>query len=186
MNRRRFFQTAAAASAFGLQTNASPREIGTRPNGGRKPFETEIADPKAPWYFRDACVDVFARLEELDPGDPGQLSGCSLRILDFDRLTAETDAIQRDGTRFSHCIGFVDAEEFAPMCLADRTVSLEIALRELGSRAYSGVWLTLTPGDEPTLTAHTPHHTFGILRGRHLKLFLGCLRTRFQMAELRG
>ena len=106
MNRRLFLRTAAAlpaAAALSANVTASPQ---AQSHGAMKPVEVDIIDPASAEYLRDESVDVFARLEELDPGDLGQLSGCSLRILASGPLTAEVDALQRNGDRLSHCLGY--------------------------------------------------------------------------------
>jgi len=157
------------------------------PAEAQRPVEVDLDSRSADEYLQDGRVDLVSRLEEVDPADPGILSGASLRIMDIGpqtRLTAEIDAIQRDGTRLSHCIGTSD--DPAPLIENDLTSSAEkpvqLWLRELEYRprtgVYSGATIQLFGGEAPELLVCVGPHAVGVLRGRSLTAFLDSLNFR--------
>jgi hypothetical protein len=175
MNRRSFIEAAAVSTMAVLQTGARPRVT-------RKPVEVDIIDPVATEYLRDESVDVFARLEEADPADPGQLSGCSLRIMNCGsvQLRVDIDANQRDGSRHSHCLGEVDDRDLSSIADADLANEAD----SFSIPAFpAGVFLVLAAGAEPEMSVCIRAHCLGVLRGRALAAFLGCLRTRCELAQ---
>ena len=87
MNRKSSLRTAAASSAAVLETSASANSQNMNAPehtkslvASQKPVEVCLADPGAAVYWEDPRVEVFVRLEEMFPGDPGELSGAVLRI----------------------------------------------------------------------------------------------------------
>ncbi|MBZ5584243.1 MAG: hypothetical protein LAQ30_18920 [Acidobacteriia bacterium] len=195
MNRRSFFQAAAASTAAVLASGASadshimnaPGQAESSP-AVQNPLEVNIADPGAPRCWRDRATDVFVQLEELHPGDPGQLSGTVLRIMEAGRyasLQAEIGDVQQPyGGRATHCLGYLGAGELAQ--LADDAESGEALftrpLRELYPcvlpNALSGARLIFVGGDRPEMQLCFGAHCLGVVRGQLLKTFLRCARMR--------
>jgi hypothetical protein len=185
---------AAASPATVLQTSAganaqitnAPEHTGSSP-AIRKPVEVDLADSKAEAYRRDSTVSLFVRLEELDPGDPGQLSGVLLRIVpgcEFPVLNVEIG----DSVRWpAHCLGYLEDREltqFANEALAGKVT--RAWLRELYGEGrpdvFSGMALTFNGTSEPAApqirVQFASGHCLGVLRGELVATFLQCVRDR--------
>jgi hypothetical protein len=198
MNRRALFTLAALPSVAALQSKARAHSLQTdaaRPaarqaaHGASMPVEVDLDDPSAAEFFRNPPTDLYVRLEELDPGDPGQLSGAVLRIMSGGKyviFNAEIgEALQRDGSRITHCLGTLHYEELASLAAADPSDCSDsevVPLRELYSwadrGAFSGADLILFAGEDPELQLRFGAHCLGVLRGEPLAKFLACLRMR--------
>jgi len=137
-------------------------------------------------------MDAFVHLEEAEPGDPGQLSGASLYLLD-DTVSVELDAKQRDGSQLTHCLGYVEYPDLdlqawpvlpeiaEPAANSDFSTTSEsvfwIPLREFygDTHGFSGARLEISRGELRVLSGS---HIFGVLRGRPLADFVECVRSR--------
>jgi hypothetical protein len=191
--RRAFFLQAAAVStlpAFSGVARAA-RSAGAIPALHARPVEVDVADAGAAGYFAVRSIDAYARLEAADPGDPGELSGCTIRIFetrDGACVSAEMDAIQRDGaTRLSHCLGCID-DSGELLSLIESEASgdvVRLPLRELepGPARLNGVRIELDGGGNTgELRVCCGSHVFGVLRGSALAAFLNCLQVRCAQA----
>lgn len=74
-------------------------------------LEIDVADPRyadpAFWLDRtpDISPEIYVRLQELHPGDPGELSGAELRFLDYAHYSVICAYM---GT---HCVGYLDSAD---------------------------------------------------------------------------
>ena len=100
-------------------------------------------------------------------------------------LSAEMDAIQRDGSMLTHCIGIARFEDVTPLLEVDTTSVTSFAslrLREFEFDEYceqpSGARLEFIGGDDAKLSVFFGYHIFGILPEPSLSAFLNCLRLR--------
>ncbi len=131
-------------------------------------------------------VDVFVRMEEQFPGDPGQLSGTCLRVLDHGEcatLNVEVDALQRNRRMGSHCLGWLNANEVAFLASAPDCASLSFDLRELYDREqdediFNGLSLSMRGGSDARMRVRFGRHSFGVLTGKLLADFLEVVRQR--------
>ena len=133
MNRRSFFQAAALSTAPALQSRWQVNP--SLPPVSKAPIEVDLADPDAARHIGNPETDFFVLLEEMY-GDPGQLSGTSLRIMGsgkFTTLNAEVASAQRDGSYLSHCYGYLNAVDLGRVGAdpADVANGAVIRLREL-------------------------------------------------------
>ena len=167
------------------------RETSLLPPVHQCPFQVDLADPDAARHIGDSVMNLFVRLEERFPADPGELSGVSLRILESGKCTvldAENAAPQRDGLQGTHVLGYLTGAELAYVGAAnpknDNDTFL-IRLRESHPRisfdSYSGVILALNAGKNPELSVYFDSHCLGVLRGRLVAMFLKCVRQRCEM-----
>ena len=191
--RRAFFLQAAAVStlpAFSGVARAA-RSAGAIPALHARPVEVDVADAGAAGYFAVRSIDAYARLEAADPGDPGELSGCTIRIFEIRGgacVSAEMDAIQRDdATRLSHCLGCIDSAELLSL-IEDETggETVRLPLRELEPTParLNGVRIEVDGGGNATeLRVCCGSHVFGVLRGSALAAFLNCLQARCAQAR---
>jgi hypothetical protein len=195
MNRQSSLRTAAASTSAVLETNASansqimnaPEQTGSSP-AIKKPIELDLASPSAPPYWGDRAVELFTWLEELHPGDPGQVSGVTLRIAESGRyahMRADIgDASQLyNGLPIYHGLGNLDADGVARFAEeATAGAGFVMALREpycnVNQDALSGATLVFFGGDEPEIRLYFGAHCLGIVRGRLLDAFLECARLR--------
>jgi hypothetical protein len=207
MNRKSSLRTAAASAAAVLETNATkdlfergrrivmeassqhmnaPEHAGSSP-AIKKPVEVDLASPSAAAYWSDPTVELFARLEELYPGDPGQLSGVDLRIAQsgpYAWLAAQIGAgTQPDGAPAIHCFGHLKADEVARFAEeafmgAGFVTSLHELYPYVRPDAFSGAALIFFGGDEPKIQLCFGAHCLGVLRGPLLTAFLECARLR--------
>ncbi len=189
LNRRTFIQAAALLPAVASQTrgmvSASHSPVLSHP------LEVDLAEPGAARHIGNSATEVYVRLEELYPGDPGQLSGASLRIMDsgkFTALNAECSSLQRDGSQLAHAYGCLSAEDLVCVGAADPTdAGAGFFLRFLETfprirpERYSGASLILVAGGEPELRVCFGNHCLGVLRGQLLTTFLACVRQRCEM-----
>ncbi len=179
INRRNFLWSAAAAPAV-LKTNAT---AGVKTPFASKPVEADLVHPDSKQHLHDPSVDLFVRLEEEDAGDPGQLSGAALRILDTGSsmyVVAETAAPQRDGSMHSHCWGALDAQAAAVLITPPADgVSTIVPLRDPAER-FTGAWIEISAEEERELRLLLPTHVFGVLRGPGVVVFLRALETRLE------
>jgi len=201
MNRRGFFQAAALSTAAVLQGQGrTPSARGPLPGPGRSPSETEcaapieadLAEPEAIKWVERSATSLFVRLEELDPGDPGQLSGAALHIIDSAQWTyvdAEIgNTAQPYGGETTHCVGYLKGEDLHRLALADPSDfrdRFSVALRELycGSVGFSGATLILFAGEAPELRLCFGTHCLGVLRGDLLGRFFDSLRRRCALEQ---
>lgn len=175
MNRRSFLRTAtlstAAVTTLCGQINSTPVNpiaIPTHP-----PFDADIADPSAKAQGANHSVDLFARMEERHPADPGELSGAVLRIMGAGEWIAVCatigDVMQSDGCRAGHLMGWLDAATTARMASIDpTTIDEEVSFllsNPIDQADCYGVWLTLVAGENPELRLDLSNHCFGVLRG---------------------
>jgi hypothetical protein len=195
MNRRSFFRAAAAVSTVAvLETSAganaqlmnAPEQAESSP-AIQKPVEVNLADSGTAVWRHDPAIDLFVRLEELYPGDPGQLSGAVLRIMADGRcayLQAEIGDVQQPyGGRTTHCLGYVGAGEMAQLADdAESGAAFIRPLRELypyaAPNAFSGAKLIFFGGEKPEIQLCFGAHCLGVLRGQLLATFLRCARMR--------
>jgi hypothetical protein len=195
MNRKSSLRAAAASTAAVLENSAdansqimnAPEHAGTSPVT-RKPVEVNLADPGAADYRGDGAVDLYVQLEELYPGDPGQLSGVTLRIAESGRCAAIQAHIGdgsswHNGIPMIHCLGYLDAGDVAQF--AEEATAGEgfvMPLREIypcaRPGAFSGATLIFFGGDEPKIQLCFGAHCLGVLQGELLTAFLGCARVR--------
>ena len=181
MNRRTFLQ-AAASTVAALQCKAQIGRFQTSEPAEPTPVEVDLADPSSRRWRENPAVDAYVRLEELYPGDPGQLSGTSLRITESGKsawLRAEF------GT---HCLGFLDAgkvADFVSTVQADSRQELRTFLFELypeiEPRRWSGSSLLFMGGDDPEIRlccGFGAAHCLGVVRGANLGALLECARVR--------
>jgi len=194
MNRQSSLRTGAASTAAVLEHSAGANsQIVNAPKHTKslmvdqKPVEVNLADPGVAAYWEDPRVEVFVRLEELYPGDPGQLSGAALRISESGpsvQLRAEIgDILQPDGGRGLHCLGYLTAEEVEDFARnVHRGGAFMVSLRELypsvGPDAFSGAELIFCGKHEPEIRLRFGPHCLGVLRGGLLDVFLRCARVR--------
>jgi hypothetical protein len=156
-----------------------------------RPVEVDLGSPEAARHISYAGTDLFVRLEELFPGDPGELSGAELRIHESGEYTIVSAlgcAIQRDGFVGCHSYGFLDGPDLAFVGAsdpADSSAAFCLRLRELYPEirpdAYSGANLTLFSGERPELRVSFGSHCVGVLRGELLGTFLACVHQRCAM-----
>jgi hypothetical protein len=129
---------------------------------------------------------MCAWLEELRPGDPGELSGCALFLNEGGKdtyLTAEIGHTpQRKGSPLCHCLGYLDTAEFQVLVeRADGGERFTLALwdREWGKPPYySGATLIFFGGEKPEMQLCFGSHCLGVLRGRTLTALLECAHLR--------
>jgi hypothetical protein len=194
LNRRLFLRTAAASTAavLGTSTSANAQTVNAPVQAGsspaiKKPVEVDLADSRAAAYRGDGDTDLFVRLEELYPGDPGQLSGAVLRVAQAGRYTflqAHTaPAPQPYGGHTTHCLGYMRAEDIQRFLVETGTRAKTMAnLRELENDdaplGLSGARFFFFGGDEPEMRLCFGAHCLGVLRGRLLTALLDCARIR--------
>jgi hypothetical protein len=195
MKQKSSLRTAAASTAAVLETSASANsQIMNAPEHTesspiiRKPIEVNLADPGAADYRGDGAVELFAQLEELYPGDPGQRSGVVLRISEYGPhvwLVAEIGNVQQsyDDGPSTHCLGFLRGEEVGQFAEEATTgAGFVTSLRELYHHAHpdalSGATLIFFGRDEPEIQLCFGAHCLGVLRGRLLTALLESARTR--------
>jgi hypothetical protein len=192
MKRESSLRTAAAPTAAVLETKTgansqimkAPEPSGSSP-AIKKPVEVDLGAPGAAVYWEDPRVELFVRLEELYPGDPGQLSGAALRISESGpcaELRAETGDIP-DGSRGLHCLGYLTAEEVEDFARKfHRGGAFMVSLREpyphATPDAFSGAELTFAGDLQPEIRLGFGRHCLGVLREPLLSVFLRCARVR--------
>jgi hypothetical protein len=184
MNRRSFFQAAAAMSIVApLHGSPASPAIASRPHPALA--EVDIADHDAMTQGAGRNTQIFARLQEMNPADQGELSGAVLRILDGGNdigLNAELgDTIQRGGYRTHHLLGWLDADD--TIRIASRNPDTEeedfsVCFHDSQDQAYSRTWLSFCAGKAPELRLEIAGHCLGVLRGKLLVRFFDCLRMR--------
>ena len=187
MNRRSFFTAVAAAASANSPAMNMPEHTESS-STTRKPVEVDLADPDSAAYRRDESVDLFVRLEELYPGDPGQLSGAVLRIMGSDRdarLVAEIgDVLQPYGGTAPHCLGYLDVPDLRQLAVEGANERGFVDLWELypemrsGTFWLSGATLNFSGGNVPDIQLCFGEHCLGVLRGKLLTAFLECARIR--------
>lgn len=184
MKRRKFIQAAAALSTVTASQSKGRMNL-SRP-AVRTPVEVDLADPDAARYFGKSGIELYVRLEEMYPGDAGQLSGATLRIMHSGKdtvLNAEGAAPQRDGSQITHVYGYLDGEELAYAGEANPErhnflIRLCELYPEIRPKVYSGATLMLFAGANPRLEVCFGGHFLGVLRGRLVTTFLSCVHQR--------
>jgi len=178
--RRPFLQAAALLTATASQS--SGRVNTTAPNVAVN--EIDIGDPANTDIQCQIPEDAYVQLFELNPPDPGMLSGARLHILNRGR---ETGVIVDIGTQF---LGFV---EYAGIMRFFAAVEERVEWAETGMELIeklpalmggpetelygNGGWITLIP-DQHELRLTFSRHCFGFLKGRLADKFIRCLRHR--------
>jgi len=165
----------------------STAAAGISPRGeGDRPFSADIADPCYARRLADSNTDLFVRMEELDPADPGELSGAELRVHESGQDTQVTagigDTLQPYGYRSSHFLGWLPSAETCALASADLTAAdrepIFVAFRERPDTADNRIWLKLSTGENPAAALDIAGHCLGVLRGDLLVRFLDCIRKR--------
>lgn len=193
MKKTSSFQAAAALTAVATEDNAGASSLPMNASRERwKPIEIDLADPKALRHWRDGAVELSAQLTELYPGDPGQLSGASLRIVDsgeYGMLNAQIG----DQVQTAHCVGYLFPKEVAHLAeRACRGENCTVPLHEMCSAEpdqcnrtdlFSGATLAFFGGEDASLRLCFGGHCLGILTEHLLTAFLACMRIRFAGME---
>jgi hypothetical protein len=194
--KRRAVLAAAASSVAALATNirASSGVTAPGPQGGSpmpsRPYEFDIAEPVSAAHWADQGADMFARLEEMYPADPGELSGCALFVFGGGQHTCFNVDIshtpQRDGFPRLHNLGYLDVEELRQLTEQAREGEHFVAaLREMYPHArpaaYSGATLNFFSGANPEMRLYMGSHCLGVLRGPALAGLLECARIRLAL-----
>jgi hypothetical protein len=193
MKKTSSFQAAAALTAVATEDNAGASSLPmSASREGWKPIEIDLADPKALRHWTDGAVELFAQLEELYPGDPGQKSGGSLRIADSGKYGILNAQIG-DQVQTTHCVGFLFPKEIAHLAeRACRGENCTVPLHEMCSEEpdlfkrkdlFSGATLAFFGGKDAALHLCFGAHCLGILTGNLLTAFLACMRIRFAGME---
>ncbi|HLI85793.1 MAG TPA: hypothetical protein VKV17_17900 [Bryobacteraceae bacterium] len=156
----------ADSAAAALNVKASGSAVADlRPND---PFEVDLTDSAGNARFRknsDLCGYVMC--EELDQGDPGDLSGCRIVVGQHGDLTTLSACI---GT---HLLGCIQQPGSIAGFLASReTIWLE-----------PGICLQYCGGEDPELRVMSGSHCFGMVRGRSLRALLEGLAYRLEPAR---
>jgi hypothetical protein len=179
-------QTSAGANA---QIMNAPEHTGSSP-ATEKVVEVDLADSKAENYWRDSTVDLFIRLEELCPGDPGELSGALIRVMNGGKFASLNvsigDTLQPYGDRTAHWLGYLDADElmqFTTQVLTGRIAKARLRefYQETNPYAFSGVELIFLGSDgliAPQICVQLGTHCLGILRGERVMRFFQCAQHR--------
>ena len=197
LDRRGFFQAAAASTAAVLQdrASASPRVANTaEPRDEAVPdhfeaqikaFEVDLSDPRARDYWRNPNMCLFARLEEQHPGDPGQLSGVVLNITDtgkYTQLAASIDGKQLHSGRTAHVLGYLESDGLQQIIESvEGREPFTVQLREFyddSNALHSGATLISFGRFHPEIRLCFGCHCFGVLKGRALAELMGCAAIR--------
>lgn len=159
MNRRSFLQAATASSTLAAVS-------GKYSIAASSPLDVDLANPAASKYLHTSAVSGFARMEELDPADPGEMSGAELRVGD---AGAAVSLSARIGT---HALGYVHGEQLARFVSRarkpkDETFGTLLTL----DQTRSGAVLQYLPRPEPQIRLEMgfAHHCLGVLRGANLR-----------------
>jgi hypothetical protein len=197
MNTKRL-QTAAALPAAAPEISARGANLEieeTQGPVGSHPvpegFEIDLADLNYLRWQRVENIDLFVRLEELDPADPGEISGCSLWICGAG-LDTMIRANSCEGRHVigpvGHCVGILQAASIRR--LVDESgagASIMMGLREFYSKphstAFSGATLALSGGDRPEARVCFGTHCLGVLRPWLVERFLECARIRIDLED---
>lgn len=188
MNRRMFFQRTALLPAV-LQSGAKGSNLSARaavPALG--PFEADLAKPGALKYVDRSAVELFVRLEEENPADPGELSGARLHVIDSGAcmsLSASIgDVLQPYGERTSHWLGLMGVETVTRLLLAvDNETEFAIYFEAERGKAWNPVQVQIYAGENPELKLRISGHCLGVLRGELLKRLFDCLRKRCALGD---
>ena len=183
LNRRRFF-LATAAGVAGRSLSAQIPGASLTVTSQHPLMEVNLSDPRVTDAQIQNAHDVFVNLFELRPADPGQLSGCELRV---HQHGLDLFLSVNIGT---HCLGLLGYDDLTRwLDKAEERGDLETAASLLENfSGYPGPWncnggfLILTPGAEPELEVRFREHCFGILRGELAARFLACVRQRLAVA----
>jgi hypothetical protein len=123
-------------------------------------------------------------MEELNPADPGELSGARLYIHDRGTETIISagigDNLQPCGYRNSHYLGSLSHEDTSSVALADPTAADEVfclGLRE-GDGGPEDRILLMFSGAKAYMHIEIAGYCLGVLRGELLARFLTCVRKR--------
>jgi len=144
----------------------------------RTPTEVDLADPASDRWRANEAVDAIVGLEELYPGDPGQLSGCSLRVM------GKGEYASLQGEIGHHSLGFLDEAELAEFVSAFRTESdVRVSLCEIypsvEPRRSSGFSLLFVAGNDPEIRLYSGFtHCLGRLSGPKLQALMSFLNYR--------
>lgn len=187
MNRRTFFQAAALSTAAVLQSKG--RIAFAQMPGKATVVEADLAEPGAAQYGGSHNIELFVRLEEQFPGDPGQLSGAVLRIIDAGEsiyLHASIgNTLQPYGGSTPHWLGSMDTRDVKRLASFDpngddcESEAAPFTDPRIQGQPWA-LWAVLYPGDAPELRLESGGHSFGVLRGELLSRFFNCLRQRVE------
>ncbi|HEY1206607.1 MAG TPA: hypothetical protein VGF05_18080 [Bryobacteraceae bacterium] len=167
-------------SSQSAATAAEGRPRRPRLSRRQREYGFDVSDQKFsdPRYWMGDDIASFLLLEELNPGDPGELSGAKL-VLCGD-LGEEDSAVLAE-VADHHRIGFlpgVTAKELAQLTLQgihDPDTVLEAKLgdaEDMSCVRFKGCVLHFEGGPTPSLTLYLGEHCFGIARGSDLIEFL--------------
>jgi len=152
-----------------------------------KPIEVDVMEEGYEAFLGDMAVDVCVKLEELDPADPGELSGAKISVLPREEPTLNV-------TLGSHYLGLVAGAplfRFLSECVdvieqgpaAKKACAVRLASCQPIDGKLSPFELELAGAPAPSLkiVATGGGHCFGVLRGEALRRFLevGLARAAF-------
>jgi hypothetical protein len=152
----------------------------------------DLAEPGAMKYIDRRETEIFQRLEETDPGDPGVLSCAVLRIAEGGEdmvLSAEIgDTLQKDGNRIPQLLGFLQGPSVDAMASTDLNVEgvLSFAMPAIQNPRLQGAELLLFCGQGPALYLRLGNFCLGVLPGPELVRFWDCLRRRCSLLETKA
>ncbi len=189
---RRSILKVAASTAAALTTKPALPAVANplptiQPSG---PYEVDLADPAndAIWRSRDN-IDSYVLLEELYPGDPGDLSGCRLQLMEWGEYTILDASFGLHSLGSSQHHGWMT--EFLEWVYAGREVKLILDEPQCRSWLPSAIELKYRPAEEMVPNARFPEdfsepelrvasigHCYGVVRGRVMRAFLDCLAVR--------
>ncbi len=139
-------------------------------------YEADVCDPRFadPQLWKRDEVDVVLHLSEMDPGDPGELSGADLR------LTGSGDCAVLTPEFGHHVLGILPSEHarqfvgraLASFSLPDYMLSGKLAEFYGEAGRFSGAELHFEGGPNPSLQVRCGEHVFGLAQGASLREFL--------------
>jgi hypothetical protein len=157
------------------QTALAPGQAGSSP--APEGFEIDLSDPSEYNHRKNRSIDLFVRLEELHPADPGQLGGAVLYLgaggpHTFIHATLACES--------RHILGYFNAASIRRLVEEAKTgASIAIGLREYYAESrqdrFSGATLAISGGESPEAQLCFGAHCFGVLRGDLLAKFLECV-----------
>ena len=184
---------ASTATAQGSMASADSQNVNPRgQRGGSTPaieeHEIDLGATATCRDLRDRTVDAIVRLQELDPGDEGELSGSVLRIIESFKgvgIVAEGGEVEQpDGHRSRHCFGWLNGASTRRL-MEDTAAgaSITMDMRESysewgGPDEFTGAALSISGGRVPEVRLCFGAHCLGVLRGHTVWRFLDCIKIR--------
>lgn len=188
MNRRAFFRTATLSTAAVLQGSARRSRPAEPAAVFTDPYTIDLADPGAAAQMSNRDMEIFVRLEESEPADPGELSGARLHICEYGQWTVLGvtigDTLQPQGYRTGHQLGWVRAEalaEIAPTTPRTAVEDFSVPVTDSQDETRYRAWLMFSAGENPELRLNLYGHCLGVLRGEVLNSLFMCLRRRLAL-----